>query len=245
MLAPSAPLRPSSQRLGPLPRDEVKPVDSTERHPRPRSRRTIRDVRVRHLARPDPHGRAERDRGSHRPCRRRNERPSRSRPGRIPARQLQRLGTNPSTRATNSSWQPAAVTAAACALTGLRVGLHWELPAILVFTLGLGVLAMSDVYWRALPKRIVYATWAGGLAGLATSRRARRPVVGLRHRRRSRPHSFCRARCPASCRPLITRVRGRSPRRTGRQRPGLVGSRHRPSRIRRRTSYWLAWSPSR
>ena len=70
-------------------------------------------------------------------------------------------------RATNSSWQPAAVTAAACALTGLRVGLHWELPAMLVFTLGLGVLAMSDVYWRALPKRIVYATWAGGLAGLA------------------------------------------------------------------------------
>ena len=38
---------------------------------------------------------------------------------------------------------------------------------MLVFTFGLGVLAMSDVYWRALPKRIVYATWAGGLAGLA------------------------------------------------------------------------------
>ena len=70
-------------------------------------------------------------------------------------------------RATNSSWQPTAVTVAACTLTGLRVGLHWELPAMLVFTFGLGVLAMSDVYWRALPKRIVYATWAGGLAGLA------------------------------------------------------------------------------
>jgi hypothetical protein len=42
---------------------------------------------------------------------------------------------------------------------------------MLVFTLGLGVLAMSDVYWRALPKRIVYATWAGGLAGLAIAAR--------------------------------------------------------------------------
>ena len=52
-------------------------------------------------------------------------------------------------RATHSSWQPAAVTAAACGLTGLRVGLHWDLPAMLVFTLGLGVLAMSDVIPRS------------------------------------------------------------------------------------------------
>ncbi len=38
---------------------------------------------------------------------------------------------------------------------------------MLVFTLGVGALAMSDVYWRALPKGIVHATWAGGPAGLA------------------------------------------------------------------------------
>ena len=89
-------------------------------------------------------------------------------------------------RAANSSWQPAAVTAAACALTGLRVGLHWDLPAMLVFTFGLGVLAMSDVYWRALPKRIVYATWAGGTPG-----------GGFRSNRLAwtrRPH-FARLRC--------------------------------------------------
>ena len=78
-------------------------------------------------------------------------------------------------RASNSSWPPATVTATACVLTGLRVGLHWELPAMVVFTFGLGVLAMSDVYWRALPKRIVPATWAGGLAGLA-------PAAGLEDR---------------------------------------------------------------
>ena len=40
---------------------------------------------------------------------------------------------------------------------------------MLVFTLGLGVLAMSDVYWRVLPKNIVNATWVGGLAGLAVA----------------------------------------------------------------------------
>jgi leader peptidase (prepilin peptidase) / N-methyltransferase len=69
-------------------------------------------------------------------------------------------------RSIKSPWPPAAITAAACALTGLRVGLHWDLPGVLVFTVGLAVLAMTDVYWRLLPKRIVYVTWACGMAGL-------------------------------------------------------------------------------
>jgi leader peptidase (prepilin peptidase) / N-methyltransferase len=60
----------------------------------------------------------------------------------------------------------AAVTVAACVLTGLRAGLHWDLPGMLAFTVGLAVLAMTDVYWRVLPKRIVYVTWACGMAGL-------------------------------------------------------------------------------
>ena len=37
---------------------------------------------------------------------------------------------------------------------------------MLVFAVGLAVLAMTDVYWRALPKRIVYVTWACAMAGL-------------------------------------------------------------------------------
>lgn len=63
-------------------------------------------------------------------------------------------------------WPPAAISAAACALTGLRVGLHWDLPGMLFFTVGLAVLAMTDIYWRVLPKRIVYVTWVGGMVGL-------------------------------------------------------------------------------
>jgi hypothetical protein len=69
-------------------------------------------------------------------------------------------------RPIKAPWQPAAATVAACVLTGLRVGLHWELPGMLLFTLGLAVLAMTDAYWRVLPKRIVYVTWVAGLMGL-------------------------------------------------------------------------------
>ena len=78
--------------------------------------------------------------------------------------------------------------------------------------------------------------------GAGPSCRVRRPVVRLRHFRRNKRHPFCRARCPASCRPLIAGVRGRSPRRTSWHLPGLVGSPHRPCRIRRRLrTGWLGF----
>ena len=53
-------------------------------------------------------------------------------------------------RAIISSWQPGALTAPSRALTGLRVGLHWVLPAMLVFTLGLGageIAGRGTVVW--------------------------------------------------------------------------------------------------
>jgi leader peptidase (prepilin peptidase) / N-methyltransferase len=69
-------------------------------------------------------------------------------------------------RPIKAPWQPAALTVAACVLTGLRVGPHWDLPSMLVFTVGMAVLAMTDAYWRVLPKRVVYLTWVAGLLGL-------------------------------------------------------------------------------
>ena len=61
----------------------------------------------------------------------------------------------------------ATVTVVACGLTGTRVGLRWPLPAFLVFSVGLATLGLCDLYWRVLPKRVVYPTWAAGLAGLS------------------------------------------------------------------------------
>ena len=55
----------------------------------------------------------------------------------------------------------------ACGLTGTRVGLRWPLPAFLVFSVGLATLGLCDLHWQVLPKRVVYPTWAAGLAGLA------------------------------------------------------------------------------
>jgi hypothetical protein len=51
------------------------------------------------------------------------------------------------------------MTVAACALTGLRAGLHWDFPGILLFTDRLIILAVTDVCWRAPLKRIVHVTW--------------------------------------------------------------------------------------
>jgi len=61
----------------------------------------------------------------------------------------------------------ATVTVVACGLTGTRVGFRWPLPAFLVFSVGLATLGLCDLHWRVLPKRVVYPTWAAGLAGLA------------------------------------------------------------------------------
>ena len=44
------------------------------------------------------------------------------------------------------------MTAAAWALTGLRAGLHWDLSGMLVVTVELSCLALTDVCWRPLPK---------------------------------------------------------------------------------------------
>jgi hypothetical protein len=51
------------------------------------------------------------------------------------------------------------MTVAACALTGLRAGRRWDFPGILLLAARLAVLAVTDVCWRAPPKRIVYVTW--------------------------------------------------------------------------------------
>jgi hypothetical protein len=53
------------------------------------------------------------------------------------------------------------MTVAACALTGLLAGRRWDFPSILLFTDRLAVLAVTDVCWRAPPKRIVHVTWIG------------------------------------------------------------------------------------
>jgi hypothetical protein len=49
----------------------------------------------------------------------------------------------------NGPWPAAALTAATFALSGLRAGLHWDLPGMLLFTAGLAVLAVTDVCWWA------------------------------------------------------------------------------------------------
>jgi len=67
------------------------------------------------------------------------------------------------------------VTVVVCGVTGLRVGWRWPLPAFLVFSAGLAALGLCDRYWRVLPKRVVYPTWAAGLVGLAVA-------AGLDHR---------------------------------------------------------------
>ncbi|MGI8752068.1 MAG: hypothetical protein ACR2MN_07110 [Acidimicrobiales bacterium] len=52
------------------------------------------------------------------------------------------------------------VPVVACAVTGARVGPGWVLPGFLAAAIGL-----VDARWRLLPKRVVYPTWAAGLAG--------------------------------------------------------------------------------
>jgi len=60
-------------------------------------------------------------------------------------------------------------------VAGLRVEWLWPLPAFVVFSAGLATLGLCDRDWRVLPRRVVYPTWAAGLAGLAVA-------AGLDHR---------------------------------------------------------------
>jgi leader peptidase (prepilin peptidase)/N-methyltransferase len=61
------------------------------------------------------------------------------------------------------------VPVAVCGVTGARIGPGWVLPAFLAVGIGLSAAGLIDAWWRLLPTRVVYLTWAAGLVGMAAA----------------------------------------------------------------------------